>query len=470
MPNWSVKKQLVAILGGGALVAGLAVGGVFYAQGLIEEVEANIEAKQQSLAAADAKLAQVPGLEKEVVVLRENLGEFVKILPDTKDLADFLRMVNQFQRQCGIVGTSLMLRPQTEAGAGGRFSRIEYTYESTATIWQFLKLMSLIENYERFISITEFSIQSGDKVRKDDLRDGEVVHTVRLTMQTYKYNGTTSTKEVQIPDYEQLKESLREEIFKSSRLARVAKFDYRGQQGRRDILVDPRLGGEGDSSSLPAAEQRKILDSYVKATQELREMLQRMKRADTTMFEQYALEKRVREGMQKLATDLEQDAARITFSPYRVRWAKEVVAVLEDLRSGVDQPLAAARDPYLPAAEMEQLLVAMGNDCNQGNLEEAKNRFETVASRLLVPAEDPRHALAVRAKALHTKASTALEFRGLELKIQGVVVHRGGRSAVLINGDVYEEGDFVNSNLLVKRIEEEQVWFVFRGLTVARTR
>jgi Tfp pilus assembly protein PilO len=470
MANWSVKKQLLVVLGGGAAVAALAIGGVFYAQTLIDEVEANIQNQQQTLEAAEAKLAQVPRLEKEVVVLRENLGAFVKMLPDTKALADFVRMVNQFQRQTGIVGTSLTLRPPTDAGPSGRFSRIEYAYESTATIWQFLKLMSLIENYERFISITEFSLVSGDKARKDDLRDGEVVHTVRLTMQTYKYNGNTSGKEVQIPDYDQLKESLREEIFNRSREAHIAKFDYRGQQARRDILVDPRLGGEGDHSSLPAVEQRKILDSYVKATQELREMLQRMKRNDTTMFEQYALEKKVREGMQKLAADLEQDAARITFSPYRVRWAKEVVAVLEDLRTGVDQPKPGRRDPYLPVAELEQLVTTMANDCNQGNLEDAKSRFETVATRLQIPSDDARHALAVRAKALHTKASTALEFRGLELKIQGVVVHKGGRSAVLINGEVYDEGDFVNSNLLVKRIEEEQVWFVFRGLTVARTR
>lgn len=469
MANWSPKKQLMAILGGGAALVAAAVGGVFYAQGLIEEVEANIQTKQQALGAADAKLAQIPNLEREVVVLRENLGEYVKILPDTKALADFVRMINQFQRQCGIVGTSLMPRTQADAGASGRFSKIEYTYDSTATLWQFLKLMNLIESYERFICITEFSIQSGDKARKEELRDGEVVHSVRLTMQTFKYNGNTAGKEVQIPDYDSLKESLREEIFKGQKL-RIDKFNYRGQQARRDILVDPRLGGDADQNCLSAAEQRGILDRYIRETKELREMLQRMRRSDTTMFEQYALEKRIRDGMQKLTAELEQDAARITFSPYRVRWAKEVVAAIDDLRAGVDQPKPGPKDPFLPAPELEQLVAAMAADCNQGNLEDAKSRFEVVAQRLQVPPEDPRHALAVRAKALHTKAVTALEFRGLELKIQGVVVHRNGRSAALINGEIYEEGDFVNNNLLVKRIEEESVWFVFRGLTVVRTR
>jgi hypothetical protein len=49
------------------------------------------------------------------------------------------------------------------------------------------------------------------------------------------------------------------------------------------------------------------------------------------------------------------------------------------------------------------------------------------------------------------------------------VVSHGGRSGVLLNGEVYEEGDYISDDLLVKTVEEEQVWFVFRGLTLVRT-
>ena len=45
----------------------------------------------------------------------------------------------------------------------------------------------------------------------------------------------------------------------------------------------------------------------------------------------------------------------------------------------------------------------------------------------------------------------------------------GGRSGVLLNGEVFEEGEYVQDDLLVKQVEEEQVWFVFRGLTLVRT-
>ena len=74
------------------------------------------------------------------------------------------------------------------------------------------------------------------------------------------------------------------------------------------------------------------------------------------------------------------------------------------------------------------------------------------------------------AKAMHIKVKTALEFRRLELKIQGVLVnHEGGRSGLLVNGSVYEEGEYLSAELMLRRVEEEQVYFVFRGLTLIRT-
>jgi hypothetical protein len=40
---------------------------------------------------------------------------------------------------------------------------------------------------------------------------------------------------------------------------------------------------------------------------------------------------------------------------------------------------------------------------------------------------------------------------------------------VLLNGETYEEGEYVSDELLVKQVQEEQIWFVFRGLTLVRT-
>jgi hypothetical protein len=39
----------------------------------------------------------------------------------------------------------------------------------------------------------------------------------------------------------------------------------------------------------------------------------------------------------------------------------------------------------------------------------------------------------------------------------------------VLNGEVYEEGEYINDNLFVRAVREEQVHFVFKGLTLVRT-
>lgn len=473
MTSLNQKKLLMVIVGGAVLLCGAALGGVYWAQGLIEEVQGQVQAKEGEVAAADAKIAKIAGLEKEVVILRENLDEYVKILPNSKELSAFIRTLNQFERQTGIQSTGL--QPVRGGDSKGqRFTPIGYTYEATATLWQFLKFLNLIENYERFISVTDIDIASGanGNNRSEESRDGDVVHKVRLTMQTYSYNGAAEGKEVVIPDYAALKTSLREEIWKNQIAIRIDRYDHRGPQGRRDILVDPRERGDVAKNGPTPAEQRAVLDRYVGEVTRLMEMQTRVRRQDTTLFEQYALEKGLKEGLDKLSTELEADSARITYAPYRLRWVKDVVGPLDELRLALDTAVKAQptrADPFMPKKELEVLVADLAADCEAGQLEQAKARFEVCASRLNIPATDPRHELAVAAKAWQVKASTALDFKQLDIRVQGVVVNRGGRSGVLLNGEVYEEGDYVSDDLLVKQVEEEQVSFVFRGLTLVRT-
>lgn len=472
MANWTQKKQLLAIAGGAGAICLLAAAGVYHAQGQIEELGRISAEKQQAITVAEGKIAQIPTLEKEVIILRENLAEYVKILPDTKELVAFVRMLNQFERQSGIVGTGLVQKATRADKSKDRFLAIEYTYDMTATLWQFLKFVNLVENYERFVSIVDFSIQTGGKGKNEDTRDGDIVHTMRVTMQTYTYNGKPAGKEVEIPDYAAQREALREEIWKRMQAIRIDKYEHRGHQGRRDIFVDPRERGDLRNQGPSPAEQRALVEKYVGEVTRLREILQRMRRPDTTLFEQYSLEKGLREGIERLGSEVAVGEGRLSYAPYRLRWAREVVGPLEDLRQQIHDVAKTEQkraDPFLPQPELELMVAEMERDCGSGMLEEAKRRYEAVSNRLNVPTTDPRYALAVAAKAWHHKASTALDFKTMDIRVQGVVVNRGGRSGVLLNGEVYEEGDYVSDDLLVKLVEEEQVWFVFRGLTLVRT-
>ena len=92
MASWNTRKQLIAIGSGSFAICALAVAGVYYAEGLIEEVEAQIAQKKELIAIAEAKIEKIPSIEKEVIILRENLQEYVKILPDTKELTNFRKL------------------------------------------------------------------------------------------------------------------------------------------------------------------------------------------------------------------------------------------------------------------------------------------------------------------------------------------------------------------------------------------
>src|SRR5688572_8000659 len=334
MPNWTQKRMLVAIGGGAITICLSAAGGVYYTYGLIDEVEQQVAQKRDAVTAADAKIAQIPATEKDVIILRENLDEYVKILPDTGELNSFVRSLQAFDRQSGVQSTGLVPRSKPNSKVVDRFTPIEYTYEMTGTLWQALKFMNLVENFERFISIKDFNITSGAKDRRNDGREGgDVVHKINITLLTYQYNGKASGKEAVIPDYAAQKEALREAIYARMQTIRLDRYDHRGPGGRRDILVDPReRGGDFRTEGPTQAEQRAVLDRYVGEITKLREMMQRVKKSDTTLFEQYTLEKGLKEGIEKVQSEMDGDASRVSYAPYRLRWAKEVVSPLEELR------------------------------------------------------------------------------------------------------------------------------------------
>ena len=470
MANWTQKKLSLAIGGTAFGLCLLAAGGIYYADECIAEAEAQIAEKQDAIGKAQGRIQQISNLERDVVILRENLGEYVKILPDQKELTDFVRMLNQFNRQSGVKSSSLV-NTQRQVAKTDRFIPIEYTYEMTATLWQVMKFMNLVENFERFVSITDFRIMAGGKGGKAQMRDGDVVHNVSMTLQTYSYNGKVDAKDVVIPEGRKLREQLREEIYKRMQAIRIDRYEHRGEQGRRDVMVDPRERGDANSGGPSQEEQREALDRNIGAIARLQELREKIGKQDTTLFEQYSLEKNLKDGIEKLGAQIEAESPIVTFPPLRLRWSREVVAPLRSSLNGAlaGKESAQPKDPYLPESEMRQLVADLTADCNSGQLEQARSRYEIVMPRIAVPEADARYPLALAAKAWHVKAVTAIDFKALDLKVQGIVVNPEGRSGVLLNGETYEEGEYVSDELLIKQVEEEQIWFVFRGLTLVRT-
>ncbi|HLQ37288.1 MAG TPA: type 4a pilus biogenesis protein PilO [Planctomycetota bacterium] len=475
MAKLNEKQKIWTVAGVGLGVCLIAGGGVYWAKGLIEDERKAIEAHKNEIAAAEQKIAKIVPTERDVIILRENLDDYVKILPNGRDLNAFVKVLNGFGQLSGIHATNITTPKGARANKNERFSRIEYQYDMTATLWQFMRFMNSIENYERFISITNFTITSGAKAtnREADQHDGDYVHEIKLTMETYTYNGSGSGQDVEIPNYADKRNDLREAIFKSIQRIRYDKYDHKGSLGRRDMFVDPRTES-GPATGVPLSEQKGLVDQAAADLKKLTELMQRYLSKDRdapTIFERYNLEKALRDGIGVMQSRIDEVNAKnlVTNPTARRQWQQKVIEPLANLRKEFDGKGGTGTDQYLSQTDMEQLLVEMKRDLEAGNLEDARGRFESVQAKLAVPSTDKRHELVVQAMALHLKTVTAIEFTKLDLKIQGVLVNHDGRSGVLLNGEVYEEGEYVRDDLLVKQVREEQVQFVYRGLTLVRT-
>ena len=112
----------------------------------------------------------------------------------------------------------------------------------------------------------------------------------------------------------------------------------------------------------------------------------------------------------------------------------------------------------------------MKTDLETGEMQAARDRFDAVQDRLRVPPEDDRAAMVDRLRDLYVRAGIAIEFSSQRLDISGVVVNEQGRSGLILNGSVYQEGDYISDELLVKDVGSEQIEFVYKGFTLVKTR
>ena len=61
-----------------------------------------------------------------------------------------------------------------------------------------------------------------------------------------------------------------------------------------------------------------------------------------------------------------------------------------------------------------------------------------------------------------------IEFEKIELDIYGIVVGDDTQPVVTINGSNYGVGEMLNGQILIQAIREDEIEFLFRGLTLVR--
>ena len=107
MNDLGEKKALLAVVGVTVLLTAGALYLTYRSYEKAETGKQQIASVRMDIEKARAKKRMIPSLEREVIILRENVEDYVKILPEDKHIHNFINMINRFEQDSSILMTSL---------------------------------------------------------------------------------------------------------------------------------------------------------------------------------------------------------------------------------------------------------------------------------------------------------------------------------------------------------------------------
>jgi Tfp pilus assembly protein PilO len=456
------------LLVAGLIFAGSAVGSWFIWKEC-KELDDEQQALADQVSAAKQRIAQIDDLEDKVIVLRENVEGYVRILPSDAEVNDFYRTLSAFSKDAGISITDVKSTPnRSRLTSSAVFDRAEYKLKLSATYAQFLQFIARLENHERFVSIAEMKIQAGDPSEsKDKKNDTELLHTIDLTLVTYVYLGDDVGKGVPIPAYERKKEKLADQIQEARQELALERFTLLSASGRRDPFVDPRKrGGKGAGEGAGPEDQRATVTKILDRIDECNKLLDLMVGAGSVIREM-ELKVQALNLVAELATQVDDVNANggMTDPAVKRDWDKRVVPEFAKLRARVGEDVTESSPTSAARLRMSQALMAMEQHWEAGDYPACVKDYELVKSLGGTESADPELVqMQSRMESLYLSAQTAVEFARKKIDVTGLVVEPGAESIAIINHTVYRTGDAIEDDLILLEIHEDHLKFEFKGV------
>ena len=462
------KHAMLLILGYVGSLAGAGAAGYF----LYEEYkqarnqEANLR-KQIEL--ADIKIKRIPSLETDVICLRENLSELVKILPTSKEVNEFVNKLNDFSLESGVQITALTPPSKSRNISKKKdvFDKVIYKLSMTANIEQFLAFLSLCEGWERFVRVTSMQVVGGDW--EDDMAREDVVHAIMVELESYAYQGgDDASKSTTILNYDKRRDVLRDEIVSRRAEIRVERYTLVPNPMRRDPFVDPRRRLIDDSDGgLPYPEQKALVEHLLARAEELRVLGEAVKDPGNNFIRRLELETEIDQKSQALKDDLDKVLASraVTDHALKRRVERDVIPVVQGLLGRDSTANAAATLEDLQRYLKDMVLLK-----EKGEYEAVLRKYEIIVGRVDPDSLDQQGAALLQLiNKAALQAEVALDFAKKDIEIRGAIVADSG-SVVVVNGHVLQEGDALEDGLVIHHIASDRIEFEFRGVVLARAR
>jgi Tfp pilus assembly protein PilO len=473
------KTLLRASVAGGVLLSGL-FGWLGY-----QDFQARAEALEQcatkrtELDKADAQIREIPKLEEKILVLRETVNQYVRILPDDKEINLFVEKLTEFAQRSEVKVKKLddedvrARSGRNQQGATAAFDRVVYKLSIEGNTEQLLNFMDLFENHERFVRIGSFKIEHRDNPQEKDPMS--VLHQIDLDLETYVYNAKVRSKDpVVIPQEPQKLERLKATgLVGADGAADLVLASYHHEPGmaRRDLFYDPRLAG---AQKLRATEEER-------ATQRgaLEDMIARLQRIASDMAAEAKIDNMVRklQAREKVNHDLVAMGADITkartdhtftVEELKNRFDKEVDAPFQKMVEGRDLNLEAA--PVL-GQQVEEHVQKMRAAMGDSRWEEVVTLHDEVTRMSAAVKGADIRALMKDADGMNRTAKAHLDFNARPISFGGAVCFQNdpAHAVVIINGRSYSPGESVDQELVVRTVTPSSITFEFRGVTLTQS-
>ncbi len=145
------KQLLFGSLAAGVVLVGVAGWLSFRDWSEVEELRAASEGLRGQIGKADGEIATIPRFEDEVLILRENLNDYVAILPDDNQIHAFVDQLVTFAGKAGVEITKLddtaaKQRRVRKDKAREAFDRVTYKLSLHATADE---LLAFVDSFDR---------------------------------------------------------------------------------------------------------------------------------------------------------------------------------------------------------------------------------------------------------------------------------------------------------------------------------
>jgi Tfp pilus assembly protein PilO len=459
------RHHKIFLIFSGVIFAGAATGSWFTWKSC-QELEEQAQTLNDQVTGAKQRIATIEDLEKSVIVLRENVQNYVHVLPSDAEVEDFLRKIENFRRDSGVEVSEVRKQPtRTKLASSAVFERQEYRVAITGTYLQFLQFISRLENYERFISLSTIRITAGQPPDKDKLAATEIQHKFDLTVVTYVYTGEDMGKGVTIPGYDRKRESLSEQILEAKNGLALEKFNLVSEASRRDPFVDPRprKGKNGQGIGTGIEEQRATVSRIIARIQECNQLFDLKEGADSVMREM-ELKVQALNMLAEISGQVDDVNAHslIADAALKKDWDRKVMPEMLKLRQragDTTQPLEQER------LRVQQTLSRMEQTYEAGSYEECVKAYDTIRLLNMGQSADPELVqLQQKMEQLFAAATTAVKFKKKKLEVNGLVVYPGKDSVAIVNHVVYRSGETIEDDLVLLEIHEDHLVFEFEGV------